>query len=549
MLCCAPILLIGDLRQEEIKALPIESYPTKSAWDHLLLKNHRGIALPLISITSQKSSGCGEFLDLIPLIGWIKKSGLDLLQLLPIGDTGGVKSPYSPISSYALNPIYLSLASLPYLDKAPNYLIKSLQKLKKNNLDKRVDYVKVLEEKEEWLKKYLELFEQKLKNHPEYTLFCQKEGSWLDDYACFKVLRKKYGPVIKNWPKNLKAISNEEKKSLYSEYKALILKEKLIQYLCFDQMHFVHLFADHHTVFLMGDMPYMLSQDSVEVWLEPSLFQLNKDLGTAPGYTTKEGENWGLPAYNWNHIEADHFNYFANRLRSLAHYFDLYRIDHAQGFFNQFLIPLGKPPSGGSDEIKDEKAMLAAGKRRLTALAQLSSMLPTAEDLRFDGGQKQVIEALGIPGVNIFVWMNRKLPLSNLSMTGKDFNLMTITKLSNHDMPPFLTWWQENPKLAKALAEQLGWKYSAQPSQKQQIELLWDQMHSNSLLHIEFLQDLLPPKLAGNPSGLRINFPGTNDERDWSYRFSLTVEELVSSKIVEDMIRGMLARKEDSLTN
>lgn len=252
MLYCGPILLHGNSREEAIKALPIENYPTKSAWNHLSFEDHRGIALPLISITSKNSSGCGEFLDLIPLIEWVKKSGLDLLQLLLIGDTGGVKSPYSPISSHALKPIYLSLASLPYLDEAPSYLIESLEKLKKNNLIKRVDYIKVLREKEEWLKKYLALFEKKLKKHPEYILFCQKEGNWLDDYACFKVLRQKYGPVIKNWPKRLKAVSSEDKERLYGKYKALISQQKLIQYLCFDQMHFVHLFADHHTVFFDG---------------------------------------------------------------------------------------------------------------------------------------------------------------------------------------------------------------------------------------------------------------------------------------------------------
>ena len=187
--------------------------------------------------------------------------------------------------------------------------------------------------------------------------------------------------------------------------------------------------------------------------------------------------------------------------------------------------------------------MLEAGKRRLTALANLAPMLPIAEDLRFDASQKKIIEALGIPGVNIFVLMNRALPLSNLSIFGKDFNLMTITKLSNHDLPPIRTWWKDNPPLAWALASKMDWKYHVELNSQEQLQLLWWQMHSSSLLHIEFLQDILPLNIGGNSNDLRINFPGTNNERDWSYRFPLTVEELVSSKIVEDMIGGMLKSK------
>lgn len=262
----------------------------------------------------------------------------------------------------------------------------------------------------------------------------------------------------------------------------------------------------------MGDMPYMLSRDSVEVWLYPSIFQLDMNLGTAPGYTTKKGEDWGLPPYDWNHIEANHFKYFKGRLLSLSHYFDLYRIDHCQGFFNQFIIPKGGPPSAGSNEITDKQSMLEAGKRRLTALANLAPMLPIAEDLRFDASQKKIIEALGIPGVNIFVWMNRALPLSNLSIFGKDFNLMTITKLSNHDLPPIRTWWKDNPPLARALTSKMDWKYHVELNSQEQLQLLWWQMHSSSLLHIEFLQDILPPNIGGNSSDLRINFPGTNNE-------------------------------------
>ena len=92
-------------------------YLTKAAWDLIGLSPHHGLNIPLFSLHSKKSSGIGEFLDLIPMIDWCKEIGFDLIQLLPLNDTGFESSPYNAFSSVALHPIYLSLWALPYLSQ------------------------------------------------------------------------------------------------------------------------------------------------------------------------------------------------------------------------------------------------------------------------------------------------------------------------------------------------------------------------------------------------------------------------------------------------
>ncbi len=48
-----------------------------------------GVAVPVFSLRSGKSLGCGEFADL-PLLGeWAAATGIRLLQLLPVNDTTG----------------------------------------------------------------------------------------------------------------------------------------------------------------------------------------------------------------------------------------------------------------------------------------------------------------------------------------------------------------------------------------------------------------------------------------------------------------------------
>jgi 4-alpha-glucanotransferase len=85
---------------------------TAKHWEKVGRYPHHGICLPVSSLRTAKSSGIGEFLDLVPLIDWCKKVGFDSIQLLPINDSGHDTSPYNAMSSIALDPIYISLDEL-----------------------------------------------------------------------------------------------------------------------------------------------------------------------------------------------------------------------------------------------------------------------------------------------------------------------------------------------------------------------------------------------------------------------------------------------------
>ena len=54
-----------------------------------------GTAIPVGALRTDESVGCGEFLDLIPFAQFCNKAGMNLIQLLPVNDTGTESSPYS----------------------------------------------------------------------------------------------------------------------------------------------------------------------------------------------------------------------------------------------------------------------------------------------------------------------------------------------------------------------------------------------------------------------------------------------------------------------
>src|SRR5688572_30019150 len=91
--------------------------PAHLHWKSIGISSHHGLCVILSSLRTEKSAGIGEFFDLVPLIEWMKKVKMDVLQLLPLNDTGEDQSPYNAVSSCALNPIFLSLWALSGVEK------------------------------------------------------------------------------------------------------------------------------------------------------------------------------------------------------------------------------------------------------------------------------------------------------------------------------------------------------------------------------------------------------------------------------------------------
>ena len=96
-----------------------------------------GVSLPLSGLWSANSIGIGEFPDLVELGSWCSEVGLDLIQLLPLNDTGAQPSPYSALSAFALNPAYLRIQQIP----GHEYFLNELNSWKTKFLaSERIDY-------------------------------------------------------------------------------------------------------------------------------------------------------------------------------------------------------------------------------------------------------------------------------------------------------------------------------------------------------------------------------------------------------------------------
>jgi 4-alpha-glucanotransferase len=98
-------------------------------------------------------------------------------------------------------------------------------------------------------------------------------------------------------------------------------------------------YAREHGIVLKGDIPIGVYRHSVDTWVAPELFHMDRQAGAPPDDFSASGQNWRFPTYNWEAMANDGFAWWRARLRKMSAYFDAFRIDHILGFFRIWEIP------------------------------------------------------------------------------------------------------------------------------------------------------------------------------------------------------------------
>lgn len=511
------------------------------AWKLIDIKPHHGINIPLFSLHTKNSSGLGEFLDLKPVIDWCKKIGFDIIQILPINDTGPEPSPYSAISAFALNPLHISLWDLPgvqdHIDLAA--MLSEIQVLTRKQ---RIDYPTVHKKRDEFLHLYYQYRYAAESQAASYLDFIV-ENPWVNGYALFKTLKiiREWQPW-QSWPTIIKDHCPNDFYRLLNEYKTQISYHIFLQYLCFKQFDEVRRYAQSKKVLLKGDIPILISKESADVWLNRNLFLLNSSAGAPPDMYSKEGQNWQFPLYNWPEMEKEHYTWWHQRLSVASKLYNLFRIDHIVGFFRIWAVPLGKKGIDGDFFPRDENQWIELGMKNLTSMLENCSILPIGEDLGVvPPVVREFLKKLGICGTKMMRW-ERNWNGDKSFINVKDYNPESMTTVSTHDSETLRLWWKNQQQEAEDYALSKGWKYSPDISQEQNYSILKDSHHSGSLFHINLLNEylaLIPGMTWPNPEDERINDPAVHTDKNWTYRFRPSFEEISENKDLENLMKNL----------
>ena len=478
-----------------------------------------GILLPVQSLNGDY--GIGDFgrvsYDFIDII---KKSGFDMWQILPLNPLGYGNSPYQPYSSFAGDEIYISLELL-YED---GLLEKKPEKIEQKS---RIDYNFVREFKG----KYLKIAYENFKKNRGYEDESYKEFLKFDfvyNYGVFITLKKENGLKSWNeWPDEMKKWIVDKKFDL-TPYQDKINYEIFIQYVFYKQWMDLKAYANKKQIKIVGDIPFYVGLDSLDVWENQKYFQITKEgnpksiAGVPPDNFSATGQRWGNPIYNWEKIKEDDFSFWINRLAYNGKLYDIVRLDHFRAFDTYWVIDAKEETA-----IKGEW-LLAPGyelfekvKKELKDVEfiaeDLGEIRPEVYELRdyFDLKGMVIIQEFLKPKEEEYIYA----PKNSVAYTG------------THDNKTLMDWYEglseEKREDIRKLFEKLGIK------NKNTAEDFFEfAMRRDSEYVIIPLQDIL-----GLGDEARINTPATLDDKNWSFKFTsmenLKEKEEFLKKIIE----------------
>ncbi len=457
----------------------------------MLDRRRAGVLLHATSLPDATHGALGQAAR--SFVDWLAAGGFSVWQLLPLGPVGPDRSPYFARSNHAGDPGLIDLATLAAaglldaaaLGHAPRATLLA--------------------------EAALALTARGGAEREAFLRFRERSAHWLGDYALYMAIQaREEGRPWWEWPEPLR---RREPAALAAALAALagpVAELEAGQYFFHSQWHALRDYAARHGVRLFGDLPIYLAPDSVEVWAQAELFELDADgrptvvAGVPPDYFAVDGQRWGNPLYRWAAHEATGFAWWLERLRAQFELYDLVRIDHFRGLEAYWAVPAGAPTAAtGEWRPAPGKALLARAREAFGGLEvvaeDLGVITPEVERLR---------DGFGLPGMRI-AQFGFDGDAGNLHAP-HNWTARSVCYTGTHDNDTTAGWFATLDRGAQQfVADYLGCTLAEAVG-----ALVRTVLASVALLAVVPMQDLL-----GAGSEARMNTPGTL-EGNWRWRFA-----------------------------
>src|SRR5437763_10945271 len=186
---------------------------------------------------------------------------------------------------------------------------------------------------------------------------------------------------------------------------------------------------------LLGDLPFMVAEDSADVWAMQKFFRFDATVGVPPDAYSAEGQDWGLPVPRWNEMRAAGDPWLHQRADRAAELYDAFRVDHVVGLYRTYARPIDKSPPyfvpAGEPQQREQ------GERILQLLGEKAEVL--AEDL---GTVPDFVRASlaehEIPGTKVLRWENDLGVPRDVAR----FPRVSVAVTGTHDTESLSSWWE-----------------------------------------------------------------------------------------------------------
>lgn len=509
------------------------------------------LAVQLYGVRSARNWGIGDFTDLEGLIELAASLGADGVGLNPLhalfDDRPGDCSPYSPNSRLFLNPLYVDVEKLPGFQRA----FDSKGAVAALRAGDTVNYTGVAELKWRALRFAFETFKANPKGErkQDFKTFCAERAPLLSRFACFEVLRHKFGKPWWEWPEQWRQPDEATCASLrQGEDAAEIEFVEFVQWTADGQLRACKELTARlgMKVGLYLDVAVGVQCDGFDAWNEQSAISRHLSVGAPPDALNTAGQNWGLAGFNAAGLELQSFEPYREMLRASMRHAGAIRLDHVLGLKRLYLVPHGFAADNGVYVQMPFEALLAATAQESTR----HRCVVIGEDLGTvpEGFREQMAE-WGIWSYQVMMFEREDAG----SFRGVDhYSANALVTFNTHDLSTYAGWRSfSDLKLKRSIGIDPG---ESDDARWHALTMLSDVLRHHAIDDHDlyavagFLARTRSRLLAISLEDLlgvieQPNIPGTvNEHPNWRQRLPLTIDAMAATIDVAALKRATAVR-------
>lgn len=386
-----------------------------------------GWMLQLYALQSPGSWGIGDLGDLRDFTVWTgEEHGATAVLLNPLHAITPVPpvqpSPYTPSSRRFGTPLALRMTDLDAYVRADAGTRAEVDALRPEIVGGRIEHDRVWAAKRA-AAELLWRADGRPEPGPDHELW---------QFATYCALAERYGGRWSRWPVDLRHPDAPGVAQARRELAPRVAFHAWLQAQVQRQLGDVRAAARASGVRVVHDLAVGCDPEGADGWAWQDVLAHGVRVGAPPDAFSQQGQDWGLPPWRPDRLDATGYRAYRDLLRALVRQADGIRIDHVAGLFRLWWVPPGESPDRGTYVHYDADVMLAV----LTMEAYRAGALVIGEDL--GTVEPEVTEALRTRRMlgSSVLWFTRDRDAPGEPLLPPDrWPQESVATISTHDLP------------------------------------------------------------------------------------------------------------------
>ena len=251
------------------------------------------------------------------------------------------------------------------------------------------------------------------------------------EFAIFCALAERYGGRWSQWPEGLRHPLSPDVDRARIELAPRVSFHAWLQAHVQDQLADVRAVAQEVGVQVVHDLAVGCDPEGADAWALQDVLAMGVHVGAPPDAFSQQGQDWGLPPWRPNRLDATGYAAYRDLLRALLRQADGLRIDHVAGLWRLWWVPPDESPRRAPTSTTTPRSCWPCSLWRRGAGA-----LVIGEDL--GTVEPEVTEGLterNILGSSV-LWFTRDRDAPGEPLLPPDrWNEESVATISTHDLP------------------------------------------------------------------------------------------------------------------